>query len=1114
MSVKWTQNQQKAIDSSGSNILVSAAAGSGKTAVLVQRVIRMITAENPVRLDRILMVTFTNAAAAEMRTRIYKAITECIERDPENKLLHDQLALLSQAQITTIHAFCQNLLRDNFYKADVSPDFTVIDETDAARLIKECAEEVTENAYADYPEQTERLAGCYGGRFDDEKIKGLISSLYKFIQCKPEPEKWLSSLPKMYKNGFGGSVWQRFLSDCAKTETLDMLSMYGEAIEIAKTGGVSAYIDFLAAEKNAVAAIMDKKGWDEIFAAVHGMSFDKLPRKNKDCDGESAKECTALRNKIKKQFSKLCGLVPATESDLDAEIKKQADLVEAICRMTADFSKLYGEKKRSANTLDFDDMLHFTLERLLGDEECAASLAERFDEILVDEYQDTNAVNIELFTRLSNGKNLFAVGDVKQSIYGFLNARPESFTDMYYSYSEEGNEYGMKIPLSNNFRSAENILDFVNCIFEGIMTKRTGGVLYTGDQRLVYSNKSVQTSLPPEIHILEEPPADGSMGSKLENEAFFTAKRILELVEVEKPLIFDSKTGESRPVCYGDIAVLARSVKSDTAVSFVRQLALCGVPVTCDETGSYFMTVEISAVISFLQIIDNPMQDIPMLAVMRSPMFSFTENELAAIRIENKNDSFCRAVLKSEMPKAREFCRVLEGFSELSKTAGLELLIERIITDTGYFSFVGRLPGGERRTENLKLLCRRAGMFEQSGRKSIFEYITYINAMLESGSEYKTAKTAAASDNSVKIMTIHKSKGLEFPCVFLTMCGKRFAFKNNLSDVPAVFDPDLGIGLDYVDMEKMIKYPSIPKLAVKKHKLQKEFAEEMRVLYVALTRAKNYLCIVGTASNPYEKKQQWMSLAKTENNTVNASSPLEWICTAAANICDISVHDVQDVMSAPAAVARDKESIEKAAAPSYNEIDGRLSYTYKYAASNLPSKASVSELIHRSVKPSLSEIRLSPEDMTPADKGTIMHFAMQKLDLSRTSYDGICAQVGEMVQTGMLTETEAAAIDCRRLADFFASDTGMRIKRSANVKREYSFCVYVPASELFPDVPEELILVQGAVDCFFEEDGELVIVDYKTGKPDQIYQKQLDLYSLCLKKLMKKTVKEAIISEL
>jgi len=898
-----------------------------------------------------------------------------------------------------------------------------------------------------------------------------------------------------------------------------MLLRYDEAISLSETGGADTYYSFLCNERELMRYVCNgiDGGWDSAYDAVGKMVFERMPRKPKECDAECTSTAKDIRDGIKKDYSNILKSISATSEVITAELKNQYGLIDCVRNMTVRFGEIYSEAKAENNCLDFDDLLHITLDRLLSDDDNVKKLRNRFDEILVDEYQDTNAVNIAIFEKLSNGNNLFMVGDVKQSIYGFLNARPESFTERYTSYSFDGNEYGMKIPLSNNFRSADNVLYFINHLYERIMCAESAGIDYTDDQKLIYSNSSIDTNIPVEVHLLETKDEDGEYpeNDKLANEAYFTAKRILSLVEVEKPLVYDDKLKGKRPVRYSDIAILARSVKADTAMEFTRQLALMGIPVTCEETGSYLMTVEISTVLSFLKIIDNPYQDIPLLAVLRSPMFSFTENELAQIKASNPTLPFCKAVFENNSDKVKRFTDTLEQLIEYSKTESLELLIEKIITVTGYYSFVGMLPDGNQRMANLKLLGRRANMYERGGHKSIFEYITYINTMLEGGNEYKTAKTLSENENAVKVMTIHKSKGLEFPFVFVVQCGKRFAFKNNLSDVPAVFDADYGVGFDYVDISKMIRYSSMPKLAIKKHKLQKELAEEIRVLYVALTRAKNGLCIIGSVNDAEKKVEKWCDGVKTLSSVTNASSLIEWVVYGVADTGVVKTHTLNEVLS-DSFVVHKATDVKPTAKITYDDVDKKLSYTYRYnAALKIPSKVSVSEVIRTDVSPRLEKIKELSDKITVTQRGTIVHFVMQNLDVSKTSPDEIRGQLEAMVIRGMLSKSECDCVDVMAIAQFFASEVGERLKKSKMVLREYSFCTELDADKVFENGNStEKVLVQGAVDCFFEEEDGLVVIDYKTGSMEDIYKKQINLYSICLETIFGKPIKDAIIINL
>ena len=1110
MSMKWTDNQLKAIISSGSNILVSAAAGSGKTAVLVERVIKIITnPDKPVPADKLLIVTFTTAAAAEMKTRIYKALSRLINENPDNGFYRDQLDRLSQTQISTIHSFCQNLLKDNFYKIGISPDFSIIDEIVMGEAQADCARLSIEKGFSQDEDGMNNLLYCHGGRFDDTKLKNMIIDIHKYSMCKVNPKEWLDFCADTYSGKFSDTVVAEYIVDMINSELSDIQKYYDTAIDLSDLGGITSYYDFLTQEKQKF--VFDKKlNWNELYDFGLNITFETMPRKTKDCDDRFADIVKECRKKIKNIVGGFANYVPFKSEDATKELNNQFGTVDLIRKLVLWYGEFYSDYKVSNNCYDFDDLLHLTLDKLLSNDEIAGELKNKYHEILIDEFQDTNEVNVAIFEKISKGNNLFMVGDVKQSIYGFLNALPDSFVNRYLSYKDEISPDGMKISLSNNFRSSENILSFINGIFEKIMTEKTGGVNYTDDQKLVYSNKKQVTDLPVEICVIDNP----DRKTDYETEDYFIAKKIVTMVEVDKPLIVDSDTNELRPVKYSDIAILARSVKGDTATSIMRELSMFGISSVCEETESYLSAIEISTVLSFLQLIDNPYQDIPMLSVMRSPMFGFTDNELAEIKLEHKNCKFYNAVFLSKNPKAVEFVKTVNTFIKLSKTENLEFLINKIITDTGYYSFVGLLPAGQQRMANLRLLITRAAQFEKNERKSVFQYITYIKSMADGNGQYKSARDTSGFKNAVRIMTIHKSKGLEFPVVFLVRSGKGFGFKKQSNDVPAVTDGELGIGLNYVVPEKTFRYNSLPQNAILKKRLDKDMAEEMRVLYVALTRAKNYLCIIGSSSKAQDKLEKLSLMPVIEREIMSVGCFLDWIMQGVENhklFKIISHEEALKPLNCYSSSFDDKYKDNTVC----DEIDELLSYRYKHAVlSQIKSKMSVTEISGNDGVPFVKQFTVDKDKkFTKAQVGSLIHFVMSHIDYNNTSVDAINAQIQNMVADGLITDLQQKVVDVDRIYDFYNSPIGDRIKKSDKVYREYSFVVSINLKDIGFDNDEE-ILVQGTVDCFFYEDGDIVIVDYKTGNINEQYDRQIEIYKKCLEKLLGVKVKETILYKL
>ncbi len=1128
MSVKWTPEQQKAIDIRGGDVLVSAAAGSGKTAVLVERVIRRITdTESPVDIDRLLICTFTNAAASGMQIKLREALRKQLEQQPDNAHLAKQLALFPRAAINTVHAFCQALLKNYFHKVGLSAAFEIGDETQLGVLRKQALEQVLTLRYENPSADFEALVASFGGKRDDSGLSELAMRIYGFSQSTADPGGWLSAARDMYSGG-GVDIWSSYLSAAVAVEFSGMAAAYDSAISVIETAdGIAQYIDCFGVEREMLASLAGEQdlSWDDMRQRLDGIVFGTLPRKSKGADDNAVAYVQGIRKKVKTQIDKIRNMYSCTQQEAEQDCRILGGVIGEFCRIVSDFAAAYAELKADKGIVDFNDLEHLTL-KLLSDEEVRTGIQGKFDEVLVDEYQDTNGVQEAIFSAVSGGDNLFMVGDVKQSIYGFRNAQPQIFTVKAFGFTAK-KACGSLISLSHNFRSGGSVIDFVNAIFLPIMTQAMGGVDYENGHSLIKGRADDAVGAT-EIHIIEKTleahddlTEDEQLSDEILREAMFTAQRIVTLVETERPLVTDEDSGLPRPIQYRDIAVLTRKIKGVSSV-FAQELTRLNIPFYCeDDRGDYIISLEISTIIAFLQIIDNPLQDIPLLTVMRSPMFHFTDEELAKIRAA-ATGAFYLALCCADDEKSKAFVRTLEHYRSLSRHERIEHLIRKILSDTGYLSFVALLPGGEARVTNLRLLCERAGRFESGEYKSIFDFIGYITAMRENAQSYSAAKIAGQNDNVVKMMSIHKSKGLEFPAVFVVRCGGRF----NITDLnaPVLYDLDLGIGCDFIDINRGIKYPSVSKYAVSAKKRFAMLSEEMRVLYVAMTRAKDYLFMVGSCNNAEKKLDEWENAEITPYTVSKQSTFLDWIGLALGG----KIRSAATVHSAFDIVMRSREGIETPVEDEDPMTDGysdevarRLEYRYPYASTKgIPSKLPVSQAILDAQQPirlKKPEFMQKREALSAAVRGTVIHFVLQNIDIARTAakYD-IERQLSEMVTDNMIDARLADVVSADAIAEFFASGIGRRLRASGMVRREVKFFVDVPAKEIIDgldeNAAEEKILLQGVVDCCFEEDGELVIIDYKTGSVDRPeYQKQLNFYARGLSASLNMPVKETLL---
>ena len=1121
MSTNWTTNQQKAIDIRNTNTLVSAAAGSGKTAVLVERVIKIVTDEkNPVHINDLLVATFTNAAAAEMRERIYSALQKKIEQFPESQFLRQQLVLLGQAQITTVHSFCINLLRENFHRIGIRHDFDIADEIRLSSMKNSAMETVFENHYVQSDVNFLKTVDAFGGKKSDTDLVDIILKLSVFCDSLAYPDRWLEDC---CTGGKSISEYRSYVDASLKESLGNIISEYEKAIECIKNDeGILPYLPMYVEEYDGFKKLFENFEDRKIAKnVIDNIVFSRLGAKKKTAQEDNVAFVKRVRTDANKEFKNIKEMYLYSDEKIVEELKLMNPFVETLCTLTREFREEYQRLKAEENVMDFADLEHYSIRLLDENEDVRTLLKNKYVEILVDEYQDTNAVQAHLFELLSNGNNLFMVGDVKQSIYSFRNSNPAFFVDKYNNFDFDGNNEGTKILLSQNFRSSNGVLGFVNSIFSKIMSTEAGGVDYNEEHALVYGNDTIKDiNCSAEVHIIDpvtetstELDEDEMMLDKARVESIFVANSIINLVEKEKTEIFDKAQNKYRPVTYRDICVLMRKTKGVASV-YADTFASRGIPVFTEETGGYFNSIEIATVMSFLKIIENPLQDIPMLAVMRSPIYSFDDNTIAKLRSENRNDSIYSMMKKAQNTKAENFIADLENLSELSKYNNVEYIVRKIVFDTGYYQFVGGLPDGEKRMANLRLLCERAGVFSRNGYKSILKFVRYVEDMLESEKEYSSAKMISENDNVVRIMTVHKSKGLEFPVVYLSNCGGNF----NKMDLrlPYVFDSNLGIALNIVDMERRIKYVPYVKKAVILKKSAELISEEIRLLYVALTRAKYKLIITGTMDKAYKNYSLLSSKSCIPHTFKNENSYIQWISNV-VNSNNVSLYSAEDVIVADRKVNGDIDLTSKDDgdfSEFYPDVDKILSFEYAYKNSRfVPSKKSISEiveLVDESVH--LDSFKAKDSGLSSAQKGTVIHYVLQNIDLANVdSVNDINEQIEKMISNGMLEKEYCELIDTDAIFGFFSSEIGKRMLRSDKIYREFKFCVDVPSAELGYEDTDEKIMVQGVIDCCFMEEDGFVIIDYKTGSLKPKYQRQLELYRRCLELATGETVKETHI---
>ena len=1199
--VKWTEEQQQAIYEKGNNILVAAGAGSGKTAVLVERIINKIVNEK-IDIDKLLVVTFTNAAAAEMRERVLNAIYEKIDKNPEDERLQRQVTLLNKASICTIDSFCLDVVRNNFFELNISQNFRIGDPIEIDILKQDVIEDLFEEKYENEDKDFEKLINTYTSYKDDTPLKELILTVYTYIQSNPFPEKWLEEKVEMFnlediEQDFSKTLWGQILlkqineiiedSIIKINAEKDNLQRYPELHKSWLL--LNDDIDKLETLK----ANLDS--WDKTYTIYQEFKFNPWSV-DKNIKIEAKEIAKITREDVKKKFKKeLDNILELKSKEANTDIKEMYIILKKLKQIILEFGELFEKKKKEKNIVDFSDIEHNALKILLNEKreptEIAKKYQEKFEEIAIDEYQDSNLVQEYILTAISRENNIFMVGDVKQSIYKFRQARPDLFLNKYKKYKlkqEKKNEENLKIQLFKNFRSREEILDFSNLIFSKIMTEELGELNYTEEEylNLGASYEKTWQNLKTEIDILkiedeenedeqeenyeEENSEHDEQEEKerledIELEARFVANRIKQLIE-NKFQIYDVKKKEKRNIRYKDIVVLLRSTR-ETAPIFEKEILKIGMPVFSDSSSEYLESIEIQTIMNLLKIINNPLQEIPLVATMRSHIGGFTDNELVEIRLSDKYDNFYNTLLKAKKdvsPQLRKkintFLENLEMWRKEQEYLSLDELIWKIYDDTGYYNYVGLMSNGNLRQANLKILFERAKQCESISFKGLFNFINYIEKIKTSSKDMDSAKVIGENDDVIRIMSIHKSKGLEFPIVFLSGTGKQF----NLMDLnkKILLHPEIGIGVKYIDYERQIEYDTLSKKAMKNQIKIETLSEEMRILYVALTRAKEKIIITGYTKN---KKQEDIIKNVEKYKELNHiilkkyKSYLDWIQLVylyneekATKLAVMNVYEKDEIIK----MCNNEKEIEenpieelikklneaKLDEDEKQKIAQILEYEYTYKKSTIiPTKTSVTEIKKLKTTIQNDDIKIKKEisqeiglpkpkflqtdediKITNAEKGTLIHLCMQKLDLSKEKYtiSEIKELIERLIMNKIITEKEAEAININKIYQFTKSEIWKEMHKAKQVEREKPFYINIPAKEIYEQNINENILVQGVIDLYYiDENDNLILVDFKTdyveNKNEQIlinkYKIQLELYKKALESSIDKKVDKMYI---
>lgn len=1205
MALTFTPEQQKVIDLRNRNILVCAAAGSGKTAVLVERIIEIVTdEEHPVDIDRLLVVTFTNAAAAEMRERIGKALSARLCQTPDNVHLQRQVSLLHNAQITTIDSFCLFVIRNNFNDIGLDPGFRIADEGEL-RLLKQ--DTLTELLEQQYQEKNKSFLSCveyFTGGSNDRLLEEYISKLYEFSMSYPWPEDWISQCMRGYKitsvSELEETDWCHYIIRYIRTLVAESIADLDIALQLTeRPDGPYMYGETLEKEKEMLSKLTQIETFAGFYEAFTTVSFGRLPSKKDDSVNPLLREkVQLLRKNLKKRLDDIreAYLVLSPEKVVE-RMETAAPNVEELLLLVLAYKELLDQRKRRDNMIDFHDMEHFALDILLSRQEdgsvlpstAAREYRAHFKEILIDEYQDSNLVQELLLKSISGEEdenyNRFMVGDVKQSIYKFRLARPELFIEKYIGYTKEASNR-QRIDLHRNFRSRPQVIDSVNSVFSRMMRPELGGVDYDEEAALyqgaVFPKSETGT---------EDPAADPYrteylvIGKDEESrlttrgqEAAAIAHKIRELYASLK--VTDKETGKLRPVRYSDIVILLRTT-AGWAEEFKAVLEQEGIPAYVSSRTGYFQTVEIKVLMQLLRVIDNPLQDIPLYGTMKSFFGGFEEEEIAKIRAEDKQAPLYELLINydgEEKEKVQEFLKWLSGYRRKTAYTPIHKLIQDILTETGYLDYVTARPGGSQRRANVEMLLTRAAAFENTSYYGLFHFLRYMEQLEKYEVDYGEADILDENADVVRIMSIHKSKGLEFPVCFVAGLSKRFNMQDTTGRMIA--DADMGIGVDYVDEELRLQSKTLKKRAVALKMKLDTLGEEMRVLYVAMTRAREKLILTGMTADvdqfeaELSKQKEFGSFDRSGkipfSVLAGASCYLDFLFPCLDEVTLIRPKELflADVQGAVVEIDRKQKLLAGKDGENkqiMTELSGRFEKIYPYQyLSDLFVKTTVSELkkkaIHDLSFRSMEDLNLgdgakgndteqaftaqwfeepeivpyipsfisSTEEMSGTDRGSAYHKVMELLDFAKL---GECQepdvdkqlneQLEQFVEEGRLTVQWRESIDNRKIRTFLKSSLAKRMGRAAQLgrlRREQPFVLGLPASRLGGQFPEsEQVLIQGIIDVFFEEDGRIIVADYKTDRvkaPEELitrYQVQLDYYAQALTRLTGKEVTEKII---
>lgn len=1156
MAIELTTAQRQAVENTGGPLLVSAAAGAGKTRVLVERLMDRVRAGADV--DRFLIITFTNAAAAELRGRISQELGKLLAQEPGNRHLRQQLTLVYQAHISTIHAFCGELLRQWGYLLDLDGDFRLMDEMEARLLLQEAMDDLLESRYEAPDETFALLLDIFSAGRDDLPLQEMALDIYGKLQSHRDPARWLQEQSAAFDvtgvTNAAQTVWGAYLLGQLRSLAGYWRDQLSPVLEECRAG-VAAYCPSLQATVDGLFRLAGAERWEEAAAP----EFPRLGSSAKCLDPALAQRAKNLREQCKAQMAKAAEPLAYTSQQLLAQIKAVAPAAKALLELVGELSAAYAGAKSKRGVLDFNDLEHLALRLLTEYPQAAVEWSGHFEEVMVDEYQDTNQVQNAIFDALTKDRgDLFMVGDVKQSIYRFRLADPTIFLEKYRAYppaAQADPGQGRKVVLGENFRCRGEVIDCVNFLFENLMSRELGELDYGEDEALRQGRE-----FPPradcacELHLLSNPKTElGGAGDSAMAEPRFIAQRLQRLL-AEGFLVDDGQGGQRR-VEPGDMAILLRSPGGSLG-KYVRALREVGIPWASEGGEDFFETPEVSVALSYLEIIDNPRQDVPLIAVLRSPLYGFTPDRLAQLGQGREEGCFYDALVRDGGQDAKDFLDTLHTLRELARdTRGFELIWE-VYCRTGLLALYASMPGGQTRREHLLALHSYARQFDATGHKGLFGFLNHLRRRRDQGEALSVP--SAEGGGGVRILSIHRSKGLEFPVVVVGGLGKRFNHTD--SQLPMLFHRELGLGPRGLDTKRLIRYPTLCRWAVAAKLEEEMLSEELRLLYVALTRAKEKLimtCAMQDVEREVEKLLEQARLPVQPQALAHMPTPGHWVLCAAltrpeagairfglppvhvppvgvdfGGAWDVRHHDagVYQTRSSAAGVPTDLPQAGPVQTPDY---------TWHYpwqVASGLPSKLTATQLKGRTLDMEVEE-QASPtakkaifdrpdfaleKGLTAGERGTAHHLVMQYLDYGKTeSREKLEEELDRLSAQGFITPQQRRAVDPQVFLAFFRSSLGREVLAAGEgLRREFKFSLLEPAEKYWPQLePGETVLMQGVVDCFFDTPQGLVVVDFKSDRVTQEtvaqraenYRPQLEAYADALSTLLLRPVSRKVL---